>query len=192
MTATQSGRSTVPGVLIRCRWVYVLTRNPPRPQPTRTGRTLLAGFGWFCRLLPRTGSVDITERGGRVEERRLTASRFSAWQQERLEGKTEKQPHRTVGRLGFGYKDCTVQRIQQEPREIHRRDVGRDFTSFLSLLDDDAQAARRAVEMLRHAFLQSGRRVCDLRRKISDKTSAKVVESLQLLQDGLKILTQPP
>src|ERR1700687_4247097 len=53
-------------------------------------------------------------RGGRVEERRLTASRFSAWQQERLEGQTEKQTHRTVGRLGFGYEDRTVQRIQQD------------------------------------------------------------------------------
>jgi hypothetical protein len=49
-----------------------------------------------------------------VEEGRLTASRFSAWQQERLEGQTEKQPHRTVGRLGFGYEDRTVQRIQQD------------------------------------------------------------------------------
>src|ERR1700681_5035181 len=29
MTATQSGRSMVPGVLVRCRWVYLLTRNPP-------------------------------------------------------------------------------------------------------------------------------------------------------------------
>ena len=95
-------------------------------------------------------------RGGRVEGRRLTASRFSAWQQERLEGQTEKQPHRTVGRLGFGYKDRTVQRIQQESREIHRRDVGRDFTSVLSLLDDDAQAARRLVEMFRHAFFKAG------------------------------------
>src|SRR6202049_712357 len=34
-------------------------------------------------------------RGRRVEERRLTASRFSAWQQERLEDQTEKQRHRT-------------------------------------------------------------------------------------------------
>src|SRR6266850_5878359 len=96
----------------------VFMATAPRRQATRMSRTLLAGFGWFCRLLPRTGSVDSTERGGRVEERRLTASRCSAWQQERLEGKTEKQPHRTVGRLGFGYKDRTVQRIQQEPREI--------------------------------------------------------------------------
>ena len=136
--------------------------------------------------------MDSTEEAAGWRNARLTASRFSALQEERLEGQTEKQPHRTVGRLGFGYKDRTVQRIQQEPREIHRRDVGRDFTSFLSLLDNDAHTARRLVEMLRHAFLQSGRRVCDLRREIADKASAKVVESLQLLQDGVKILAQPP
>ena len=86
-----------------------------------------------------------------MEERRLTALRSSAWQQERLEGQAEKQP-----------------------------------------LDDDAHAARRLVEMLRHVFLQGGRRVCDLRREIADQASAKVVESLQLLQDLVKILTQPP
>jgi len=136
--------------------------------------------------------VDSTEEAAGWRNARLTASRFSALQEERLEGQTEKQPHRTVGRLGFGYKDRTVQRIQQEAREIHRRDVGRDFTSVLSLLDNDAHTARRLVEMLRHAFLQSERRVCDLRCEIADQASAKVVESLQLLQDGVKILVQPP
>jgi hypothetical protein len=70
-------------------------------------------------------------------------------QKERLEGKTQKQPHRTVGRLGFGYKDRTVQRIQQKAREIHRRDIGLDFASFLSLLDNDA-ARRHMLSSLPH------------------------------------------
>src|ERR1700732_3312178 len=157
--------------------------TPPGRQPTRTGRTLLARFGRLCQLLPRIGSVDSTEEAGRWRNARLSASRFSALQEVRLESQSEKQLHRTVGRLGFGYKDRTVQRIQQEAREIHRRDVGRDFISFLSLLDNDAHMARRLVEMLRHAFLQSERRVCDLRCEIADQASANIVESLQLLKD---------
>src|SRR6266850_6192089 len=79
MTATQSGRSTVPRVLI----------HPPGCQPTRTGRTLLAGFGWFCRLLPRTGLANGTEEAAGWRNALLTASRFSTLQEERREGKTE-------------------------------------------------------------------------------------------------------
>src|SRR5882672_6187985 len=79
MTATQSGRSTVPRVLI----------HPPGCQPTRTGRTLLVGFGWFCRLLPRTGLANGTEEAAGWRNALLTASRFSTLQEERREGKTE-------------------------------------------------------------------------------------------------------
>src|SRR5258705_6079006 len=110
MTATQSGRSTVPRVLI----------HPPGCQPTRTGRTLLAGFGWFCRLLPRTGLANSTEEPAGWRNVLLTASRFCTVQEEQREGH-DRETASSDGRLGFGYKDRTVpQPLRRHARFRHK------------------------------------------------------------------------
>jgi hypothetical protein len=56
----------------------------------------------------------------------------------------------------FSSKDRTVEGIRQEPREIHRRDVGLYVAGLLFLLHDDADVPRGVVQMLATRFFTAG------------------------------------